>query len=341
MSLSRSSKDYIRKALVASQLLDFATRFAVRAAVILMYHSVREDEQDLTNIIGPGITHTSAIFAHQMEIIAREFTPVSLDDIVCYLAGGAGLPRRAVAVTFDDGFSDNQEVAAPILEHFGIRASFYATADLIGTSRVPWYSRIRYAFSTTKRKQWSHHPGEKTWDLQDLAGREAAMAFGFEICAPMVGEGQERAVRKIEVALESQVPTCRSELMMSWEQLRKLHASGHIVGSHTLTHPNLAHVSDDESLRRELFESKERIEHQLGSPVAHFSYPHPALDPQWSQRTMTMTASAGYKSAVTTNRGRVTAHANPLCLKRVGVPRSEEQFRWNLGRAFIGQRPGY
>lgn len=338
MSLSEHSKDYIRRALVASRVLDLAGRFANRCAVILMYHSVREDERELGNVIGAGITHTAAIFARQMEIVAREFTPVSLDEILSFLAGGADLPRKAVAVTFDDGFSDNEEVAAPILNRMGIRAAFYATADLIGTCKVPWYCRIRYAFSTTRKKRWTSAPNGKTWDLQDTPGREAAMLFGFETCAPLVCDEQERAIREIESALESVMPNGHARVMMSWEQLRKLQASGHIAGSHTMTHPNLAYVSDDLSLRRELLESKQRIERELGNPIVHFSYPHPALEPQWSEKTVAMTASVGYKSAVTTDRGCVTPTANPLCLKRAGAFRPEEQFRWNLGRAFLGLR---
>ena len=51
------------------------------------------------------------------------------------------------------------------------------------------------------------------------------------------------------------------------------------MGSHTLTHPNVAHVISEEILSRELGESKRKIEEAIGSAVDHFSYPHPALIP--------------------------------------------------------------
>ena len=66
-----------------------------------------------------------------------------------------------------------------------------------------------------------------------------------------------------------------SELMMNWDEARTLLKSGHIVGSHTMTHPNVAQVSVDDA-RSELAESKLKLEKELGEPVEHFAYPHPA-----------------------------------------------------------------
>lgn len=329
------SKDYIRRIAVGSRILDLAGRFAAQSAAILIYHSVRDDPRDLGDLIGPGITHGASIFARQMEIIAREFIPVTLDDIVLFLKGQANLPRRAVAVTFDDGFADNEEIAAPILNHFGIRAAFYATVGLIGTSKAPWYCRLRYSFSKTSKPEWNM-PDGKIWNLREPAERGAALLAAFDLCAPMVSEAQERVISQIEAALEVETPAVSKPVMMNWSQLKMLQKSGHIVGSHTLTHPNMAHVAKDEEARKELTESKKRMEVELRTEIAHFSYPHPALTPQWSAKTVEMTAQAGYKTAVTTTIGPVRADSNPLCLRRVQVPRPEDRFRWNLGRALLG-----
>jgi len=336
MTLKTVSKEYVRKIAVGSRILDLAGRLASPSAVILMYHSVRDDPGQLANLIAPGITHASSIFRRQMEIVAQDFVPVTLDDILLFLQGEAGLPRRAIAVTFDDGFADNYEFATPILNHFGIRAAFYATVNLIGTSEAPWYCRLRYAFLTTHKGEWSDEFNRMTWTLKDPASREAALLTAFDHCAPLVSDKQEKAIRDIETALEAKFHAGGQSTMMDWDDLRRLRADGHIVGSHTLTHPNLAHVSDDEHLRRELEESRRRIESELGSEVIHFSYPHPALNPQWSAKTVEMTASIGYKTAVTTTRGAVRAGADPLCLRRIGAPRPEDQFRWKVGRALLG-----
>ncbi|MFZ0335128.1 MAG: polysaccharide deacetylase family protein [Candidatus Acidiferrales bacterium] len=336
MTVKSLGKDWIQKAVVGSRVLDLAGRFRAPSAVILMYHSVRDDPKQHADLIGPGITHAASTFRHQMEILAREFAPVALDDILLFLRGEVNLPRRAVAVTFDDGFADNEEIAAPILDYFGIRGSFYATVDLIGTPKPPWYCRLRYSFLTTRKSEWANSLDGRVWSLQDRKSRDSALLAAFDLCAPLVADRQERAIRSIELALDAEFLASGRCFMMNWDQLRHLQKKGHIVGSHTLTHPNVAHVADDTDLRTELAESKKRIELELGSEVVHFSYPHPALDPQWSDKTVEMTASAGYKTAVTTTHGLVSAGANPLCLGRLGAVRLEQAFRWNLSRIFIG-----
>lgn len=339
MNLKALGKEYVRKIAVGSHLLDLAGRLASPSAVILMYHSVRDDPRQWASVIGPGITHASSIFRRQMEIIAQDFVPVTLDDILLFLRGEASLPRKAVAVTFDDGFADNYEYAAPILNHIGIRAAFYASVNLIGTSAAPWYCRLRYAFSATHKAEWIDASNGKAWHLTDPATREAALLASFDLCAPLVSDRQERAIVEIETALEAKIPADRQCFMMDWDHIRSLRAAGHIVGSHTLTHPNLAHVSDDEDVRKELEESRRRIESELGSEVVHFSYPHPALNPQWSAKTVKMTAAAGYRTAVTTTHGAVRAGADPLSLRRVGAPQPEGHFRWDIGCALAGRGP--
>lgn len=335
MTVRRLNKDYIRKVVVGSRVLDLAGRFAAPGAAILMYHSVRDDPRDLCDLIAPTITHASSVFRRQMEIVAREYAPVTLDDVLRFLKGEINLPRRAVAVTFDDGFADNEEIAAPILNQFGVRATFYATVDLIGTSNLPWYCRLRHAFLKTQKSEWTEPFKGNVRSLRGPEGRDAALLAAFELCAPLVADSQEQLVRDIETALEMEVSAVRKPLMMDWDQLRRLQSQGHLVGSHTLSHPNAAYVANEDELRHELVESKKRIERELGTEVAHFSYPHPALNPQWSERTVKMTASAGYRSAVTTTIGRVSANSDPLCLRRVHTPRLEHRFRWNLGRALL------
>jgi peptidoglycan/xylan/chitin deacetylase (PgdA/CDA1 family) len=338
MTVGRLNKDYIRRIVVGSHVLDLAGQFAAPGAAILMYHSVRGDPRELGDLIAPTITHASSLFRRQMEIVAREYAPVTVDDVLRFLKGETYLPRRAVAVTFDDGFADNEEIAAPILNHFGIRATFYATVDLIGTSKLPWYCRLRHAFLKTQKTAWREASNGTVWSLRGAEARAAALQAAFELCAPLVADIQETLVRDIETALEIGVPAVPKPLMMSWDQLRRLQAQGHAVGSHTLSHPNAAYVAREDDLRRELVESKQRIERELGTEVSHFSYPHPALNPQWSERTVKMTESAGYRSAVTTTIGRVSADSDPLCLRRVHTPRLEHRFRWNLGRALLGRR---
>jgi peptidoglycan/xylan/chitin deacetylase (PgdA/CDA1 family) len=321
--------------LVKSGGLRVAMKFKPRSAVILTYHSIRHQLEQVADWVGPGITHEREVFSRQMELIAERFNPVTLDDVLLFIKGEKELPGYPVAVTFDDGFLDNVEVAAPVLNQYGIQAAFYLTVGLIGSSEAPWYSRLRHAVLTTKRDSWKSSLHGREWDLGSPAARDAALLAAYDACAPLVKAAQREAVNTIQRELDVAAELPRKRMMMNWEEATSLRRAGHVVGSHTVTHPNVAYIKDAEDLRNELGESKRVIEEHLGETVGHFSYPHPALTPQWNEKTVAATREAGYVSAVTMTKGPVLKGSNPLALRRINAPRAEHEFLWNLERAFL------
>lgn len=83
--------------------------------------------------------------------------------------------------------------------------------------------------------------------------------------------------------------------MLTLSELRELLALGWEVGSHTLSHPRLPDL-DDAAQRRELVESKARLEDLLGAPVRSLAYPFGL----YSQATVRIAEEVGYANAVTT-----------------------------------------
>ena len=310
-------KSLIKKVLLKSGTFNLAGQLVRPSVAILRYHSTQENPENFVNSIGFSIIHPRLIFKEQMEIVVRRFKPVTLDEILFFLKEGKDIPRGAVAVTFDDGFADNFENAAPILDYFEIRAAFYVTVNSIDTPKPPWFCRLRHAFWTTPKKEWLDSWEGKNWNLE--RSRNAAFLFACERCARLIGDAQERVVKEIENMLEVDSLTPNGSIMMSWAQIKKLHQGGHIIGSHTQSHPNLAYVGK-EDLARELVESRKVLEEKLSSPVVHFSYPSPILQPHWTEGTVKATEKAGYKTAVTCTSGSVSTSTNPLSLSRIWVP---------------------
>ena len=340
MTLRATAKKWAKRAITGSGALLLAERIGSPRAVILGYHSVVEDPQSYANVIGLGIIHSQSAFDWQMEMIARRFHPVTLEDISLFLKGQKQLPRRAVAVTFDDGFLDNYEIAAPILRRWGIPATFYVTVGCIDRGEAPWFCRLRHAISATRKLEWRDPSGPRVWKLASLEDREAALQFGFDFCSPLTGELQRATIRNIEQELDVAPLDSGGKLMMSWDHIRKLHQLGQIIGSHTMTHPNMAHVADEETVRTEFVQSRDVLEKELGAPVFHFSYPHPALRPQYTDRTVAISREAAYRTAVTTTPGPVRSGTNPLRLTRMMVPKLQDSFRWELERTFLARSEG-
>ena len=332
--MTSTAKHWLKKTILSSSILSHAVRFAPPSAVILMYHSIVEDPDRTDHIL--GVSQPRASFEAHMETIARHFSPVTVGDVAQFAHSGRKLPPRAVAVTFDDGFADNSEVALPILNRYGVPATVYIMVDAVASGTLPWYCRLRFAFNTTRKPEWRDMESNRNYQLSFPEQRKAALIAAWEKGARTTGSIQEEFVRGVEESLDIESVNGQQNFMLNWDQVRSLRKAGHTIGAHTLSHPNLAHVSGDEA-RSEITGSKTRLEKEMNEPIDHFSYPHPALNPQWSRRTLEFTREAGFQSAVLTTSGPVHKGDDPHALKRIYASADLDQFTWNLQCTFLGR----
>ncbi len=98
--------------ILAAGLLLVATRAGAAGGVALLYHHVAADTPFSTSI-------TPEDFRSHLEYLRdNEFNVIALDVMVEALRNGEELPDRAVAITFDDGYSSIFETAFPMLRAF-------------------------------------------------------------------------------------------------------------------------------------------------------------------------------------------------------------------------------
>lgn len=81
----------------------------------------------------------------------------------------------------------------------------------------------------------------------------------------------------------------------SWTQLREIQNAGMTIGDHTMYHPYLFKIDDEETLRKEIVTSKEILEYNLGKKINTFSYPFGHV----SNKSLEMIKTAGYQNART------------------------------------------
>ena len=100
--------------------------------VIVLYHDVPSTPD--------GVSLDRETFERQIQLMSRHFELVS--------PGDPFRPRRAldrirVLVTFDDGFRNNVEVAAPILRKYGVPALFFICSRHATPGRYLWFAYLR------------------------------------------------------------------------------------------------------------------------------------------------------------------------------------------------------
>jgi peptidoglycan/xylan/chitin deacetylase (PgdA/CDA1 family) len=116
----------------------------------------------------------------------------------------------------------------------------------------------------------------------------------------------------------------RDELVpMSWRELRELRGRGWEVGSHTVSHPRLTSLGDEE-LAREVGESRLACDEGIGARCASIAYPYGDVD----SRVVAAARAAGYEFGAALP---VRAHRpRPLEWPRVGVYHGDSGWRFAL-----------
>jgi peptidoglycan/xylan/chitin deacetylase (PgdA/CDA1 family) len=116
-----------------------------------------------------------------------------------------------------------------------------------------------------------------------------------------------------------------------WNELREMQKSGLIsVQSHTRTHPPDLRKLPDTRLRRELLESKQIIERQMGKPVFAFAY----TEGNYDARVVRMVAEAGYRMAIAEDWGSAGASPNLLEVRRYSIHKRFSQCLRDVERAW-------
>ncbi len=300
-------------------LVNLARCLGGRRGAILRYHSVTEDEAATLAYLDHGLMVTRTAFRMQLRYLRRFYTVMSLDELVERLHRGSALPRRSVAITFDDGYRDNYTQAFPALRAEGLPATFYVATGCIDGGPPLWTAQLRFMVRRTKeRRVVLPEPLGAPAAIEHAADRQALFTR-LVIALKNVPSARRRALVQ-ELAELLRVTDFRplAAIMMTWDELREMSADGMTIGAHTVSHPNLPNTPPEEALE-EIAGSRDMIAGKLGTSVAHFSYPNGRGAAHLTDTVRGIVRQAGFLSAVTSVPGCVRAGADLWALRRVGV----------------------
>nr|WP_091644617.1 polysaccharide deacetylase family protein [Aquisalimonas asiatica] len=275
---------------------------------ILIFHRVLAEADPMQ-----GDEATAASFDWQMRLLAENANVLPLDEAVERLSTGT-LPARAVAITFDDGYADNHDVALPILRRHGLHATFFIASGYLDGG---------WMFNDTVRESLRHAPNGEL-DLTDLelglftlkdTPLSRARAFGNIMRGLKYMEPERRADAADAIAERTGLPAGLGSPMMTSDQLLAMRRAGMGIGAHTVTHPILSRVTDRQA-RDEIGGSRERLEALLGERVSLFAYPNGKPGVDYTSTHTAMVREAGFSVAVSTSWGAAPRGASPYELPR-------------------------
>ncbi len=277
---------------------------------VLVYHRVcdqvgaRGDPQVLSA--------TPAAFEEQMQYVARHYVPISTQHAVAALRGETTLPRRAVLVTFDDGYRDFLTNAWPVLKRHKVPALLFIPTGLRGAARPFWWDELYEIVTRTTAPQVQLF-GLGPLHLDGPQERWAAIRQLNRFLKPLAPADLSAGMQTLRDVLGTYAPT--EDPILAWDELRMLVAEGLVVGSHTQTHPSLPALTETQ-LRSELVGAHADLQRELGGVVPVFSYPYGFAD----ARAVPTLRELGYVAAFISLPGRNTVgKRDPFLLYRHSV----------------------
>jgi peptidoglycan/xylan/chitin deacetylase (PgdA/CDA1 family) len=313
-----------------SLLRRFRRRWPHPRPAILMYHRVAA-----APAADPwGLAVHPARFQSQLDMLAAKRTPLPLSELVRRLQLGS-LPADAVAITFDDGYVDNLQQAAPRLAAAHAPATVFLAAGAVGQRREFWWDEVargilerphaldaavvvdgrpcRLAFAAITAADRTAGNGWRAWQEPRTARQRAYLQLWAVLrdTSPAARDAALTQFREL-TAITAPQP---ADLPMTPDEVGRLTREyGIELGGHTLTHPVLPQLAPPEK-RREILDGKRRCEELTGAPIDGFAYPHGAVDDDCKAAVR----DSGFRWACGTTHGFVTSSCDPYALPRIFV----------------------
>ena len=307
-------------------------------AVILLYHRVAKVPSD-PQLLCVRPQH----FAEHLTVLRESYTVLGLEGLHQRLEEGQ-LPRRAVVITFDDGYADNFYRARSLLEEYETPATMFITTGYIGGDREFWWDEVERIFlqpgrlpetlrlringrtyewnlGTTALYSEEEYRRWRGWSVnvrEVPTPRHHVYRSLCDLLRPLGGAEREQILGTLRLWAGEGGEGRSSHRILSPEEIVALSRSDLVdIGAHTVTHPLLSALPPSEQAR-EIGQSKAHLEEILGHEVRTFSYPYGSRS-AYTEATVALVREAGFVFACSNFPGVVRRRTNSFELPRMLV----------------------
>lgn len=276
--------------------------------VVLLYHRVAELELDPFRL-----AVTPANFEEQLQVLSESYQVITPEDLFRFLSKKSRPPKKAVMITFDDGYQDNYTQAYPLLKKYQLPATFFIATATIGTKKAFWWDRLETMISQLPDQHISllGHTVSLQKDNRAWATQYLRNILHKE---PGVHAILDAFSRETGVAVTS----APADAPLLWEQLKQMHKDPLItIGAHTKDHIRLSELSEQDQFAQ-ISSSIQQLEQELGSVIQHFSYPF-GSKADFNAASVSVLKELGMHTAYMLSYGQVHSWSDPLRLSRIMV----------------------
>ena len=282
----------------------YLRRLAPSAPAVVTYHGVLPRGYEVQDGALDGHLVTARAFVQQINLLKKNYTVITPGQFLRWCEGETNLPPRAVLLTCDDGLRNTLTDMLPIIADTGIPFLFFVTgAAAEQASSMLWYEQVFLWLKAARAERLSSLC--KSWYP---AQRSRLPALWFELLkrfSAIEWPARRTALDDLRTRLgiskdwaseySENEALNRRFFMLNRAELKELRRAGIAIGAHTMSHPMLSLMSQENAFR-EIADSRSILENTLGETVLALAYPfgnRAAVSP----REEKLARNAGFKCA--------------------------------------------
>ena len=244
-----------------------------RDVLVVNYHLVAPDAPP--HITGVLPNKTPDQFEQDLLFLKRHYNVVSYADACAARNGGEPLPKRAMMISFDDGFRECYDHVRPLLLKHDLPCTFFLITDSVNNRALAYPNRTALCLHAIR-----------LCDDDELARLHSVFVAQHNIEAGESRAELFQAVRALTIRDLAVLDTLETELnvepiaylrdhtpYLTIDQIQEMRGDGFTFGAHTKTHPQMWLV-DDARLEAELAGSCNAVCELTGEPTAPFAFPY-------------------------------------------------------------------
>jgi len=296
-----------------------------------MFHYVHDQfsGSDQISHVGKGVRGLSvAQFEAQLDLLTSQLTPLDWATLSTGLRGKGEAPRQSFLLTFDDGLREHAEIVLPILKRRGLCGIFFVPGSVLAKPKMLCAHEIHLliecmgeeAFAEAFRGALAEMNANCV--LTEAETAEAHKTYHYE--APPLARLKFLLHMKLPLATRAVVTSRllakhvgpQEEWARRWyltsEQVREIHAAGHVIGGHSFAHDPYARLSA-ETLERDIGRCAWSLRNILGQGERPFAYPFGSVH----SRSADLLRAAGFTKAFGTQSTWLTRESQSMNLPRI------------------------
>jgi peptidoglycan/xylan/chitin deacetylase (PgdA/CDA1 family) len=246
-----------------------ALRKLTRTRFIVPYYHVISDEE-LMHVKYLYKYKTIKQFNDDLDFLLKNFSPVSLKDILDYCKKAGSLPQNPMLLTFDDGFREMHDVIAPILLRKGVSATFFVNSDFIDNRELCYQHKTSIlveclqSASPNLMKRIGELLHVRILRFEDIKNGLLSIKY------------QERTIidkiaALMDIGFDDYLATNKPYLTS--EQISQLIRNGFSIGGHSKDHPLYSSLTFEDQLRQTQ-ESVGFVKEKFSLNYGAFAFPH-------------------------------------------------------------------